>query len=163
MLQGSPALIADVLVVFGIVAVAVALFVTEAIPTDTTALAVLVSLVVLRGFTHVSAEDAVSGFASPATVTIVAMYILSAGVEETGVVERLEVAVARFTGGDRNRLLTVMVGITGPLAGVIAVHHGVRSALQSSLGPPPWDRLPERTEAMPRYLYKTRETCEPLP
>ncbi|WP_435180127.1 SLC13 family permease [Halorussus sp. AFM4] len=119
MLQGSPAPTADVLVVFGIAAVAVALFVTEAIPSDTTALAVLVSLVVLRGFTRVSPEDAISGFASPATVTIVAMYILSAGVEETGVVERLEVAVAGFARGDRNRLLAATVGITGPLAGVV--------------------------------------------
>ncbi len=119
MIQGGPPLTADVLVVFAIVAVAVVLFVTEAIPTDTTALAVLVSLVVLREFTHVSAEEAISGFASPATVTIVAMYILSAGVEETGVVERLEVVVARFTGGDRGRLLTATVGITGPLAGVV--------------------------------------------
>ncbi|MFC7081304.1 SLC13 family permease [Halorussus caseinilyticus] len=119
MIQGSPALTADVLVVFAIVVVAVALFVTEAIPTDTTALAVLVSLVVLQEFTHISAEEAISGFASPATVTILAMYILSAGVEETGAVKRLEVAVARFTGGDRGRLLTATVGITGPLAGVV--------------------------------------------
>ncbi|WP_276300160.1 SLC13 family permease [Halorussus lipolyticus] len=119
MLQGGPALSIDVLVVFGVVAGAVALFVTEKIPTDTTALAVLVSLVVLREFTHVSADEAISGFASPATVTIVAMYILSAGVEETGAVKQLEVLVARLTQGDRDRLLTATVGITGPLAGVV--------------------------------------------
>lgn len=115
----GPPLTVDMAVVFALVVVAVALFVTEAIPSDTTALAVLVSLVVLQDFTHVSPEEAISGFSSPATVTIVAMYILSAGVEQAGVVERLEVAVARFIGGDRDRLLAATVGITGPLAGVI--------------------------------------------
>ncbi|WP_132057102.1 SLC13 family permease [Halorussus amylolyticus] len=113
------ALTLDIAVVFGLVAVAVALFVTEAIPTDTTAIAVVVSLVVFGEFTHVSAEQAISGFSNPATITIVGMYILSAGVERTGIVGRLEHLVARFTDGDRDRLLAATVGLTGPLAGFI--------------------------------------------
>ena len=117
--QTDAALTPDVLVVFAIVAAAVVLFVTEEIPTDTTAIAVLVSLVVLEEFTHVSADEAISGFASPATVTILAMYILSAGVEETGAVGQLEAVVARLTRGKPRRLLTATVGITGPLAGVV--------------------------------------------
>jgi len=115
----GPPLTADVVVVFGVVVVAVVLFVTEVIPADTTALAVLVSLVILQRFTHVSSDEAILGFANPATLTVVAMYILSAGIEETGVVERLELVVSTFTGGDRNRLLAATVGITGPLAGVV--------------------------------------------
>ena len=115
----APPLTVDAAVVFALVGVAVALFVTEAIPTDTTALAVLVGLVVLEPWTHVSETEAISGFSNAATRTIVAMYILSAGVERTGVVERLEVLVARFTNGDRDRLLAATVGITGPLAGFI--------------------------------------------
>ena len=58
----------DVLVVFG-VAAAVALFVTERLPVDVTAIAVIVALVALNPWTHVEARDAVSGFANPAVVT----------------------------------------------------------------------------------------------
>lgn len=119
MAAAGVALTVDMLVVFGLIVVAVLLFVTEAIPSDMTALTVLVSLVVFEGFTQVSAEEAIAGFASPATVTILGMYILSAGVQQTGVVDQLEVLVARFTRGDRNRLLAATVGITGPLAGVV--------------------------------------------
>ncbi|MEF8976850.1 MAG: SLC13 family permease [Halapricum sp.] len=119
LLQVEPALTTEIAVVFTIVAVAVVLFVTEAIPSDTTALSILVSLVVLQEYTGVEAEAAISGFANPATVTIIAMYILSAGVQRTGVVGRLENAVASYAGDSPRRLLGATVGITGPLAGVV--------------------------------------------
>jgi hypothetical protein len=70
--------------VFALVAAALLLFVTERIPSDTTALAVVVALVVFEPWTRVSATEAISGFASPATLTIVAMYMLSEGVKRTG-------------------------------------------------------------------------------
>ena len=109
----------DTLVVFGLIAVALAFFVTETLPTDITAIGVLVSLVVLEPYTGVDTAAALQGFASPATVTIVAMYILSAGVEKTGLVDRLGVALGRLTHGDERRLLGATVGTTGLTAGFI--------------------------------------------
>jgi di/tricarboxylate transporter len=106
-------------VVFGLVVVALALFVTEALPPDVTAVGVLVALAVLEPLTGVGAADALAGFASAATVTILAMYILSEGVQRTGVVERLGVAIGRATGGDETRLLAATVGATGLSAGVV--------------------------------------------
>ncbi|MFB6079620.1 MAG: SLC13 family permease [Haloferacaceae archaeon] len=111
--------IPDMVVVFALVAAAIVLFVTEALSPDTTAIAVVVALAVLEPFTHVPAADAISGFSNPATVTVVAMYVLSAGVETTGVIRRLGDALARFVGRDAGRLLGVTVGVTGPLAGVV--------------------------------------------
>ncbi|WP_188878477.1 SLC13 family permease [Halarchaeum grantii] len=107
------------LVVFALIVAALVLFVTEAIPSDFTAIGVLVALAVLEPYTGVSSSEAISGFASSATVTILAMYILSAGVQETGVVERLGVHLARVTGGDERRLLAATVGTTGLSAGVV--------------------------------------------
>ncbi|MFC7097593.1 SLC13 family permease [Halobaculum marinum] len=107
------------LVVFALVAVALVLFVTETVPPDITAIAVLVALAVLQPWTGVRATDAIQGFASTATVTIIAMYILSEGVQQTGIVERLGVALARVTRGDERRLLTATVGTTGVAAGII--------------------------------------------
>ncbi len=63
--------------------------------------------------------DSLEGFASPAVVTIVAMYILSAGVESAGVVDWLAGRLAALTGGDERRLLTAIVGTTGVSAGFV--------------------------------------------
>ncbi|MUV86803.1 SLC13 family permease [Natronomonas sp. CBA1123] len=109
----------DALVVFGLIAVALAFFVTETLPTDITAIGVLVSLVVLEPYTGVDTVAALQGFASPATITIVAMYVLSAGVEKTGLVDRLGLALGRLTGGDERQLLGATIGTTGLTAGFI--------------------------------------------
>jgi di/tricarboxylate transporter len=109
----------EALVVFALVAGAVALFVTEIVPADVTAISVVVALVALEPWTGVDGRTALSGFASPATVTILAMYVLSAGVQSTGAVRRLGARVAAFTRGDPTRLLGATIGITGPLAGFI--------------------------------------------
>jgi di/tricarboxylate transporter len=105
--------------VFGLIAVALLLFVTEALPADVTAIAVLVALAVLEPWTGVGAREAIAGFASPATITILAMYILSAGVQRTGVVDRLGVVLERVTRGDERRLVGATVGTTGLAAGIV--------------------------------------------
>jgi di/tricarboxylate transporter len=101
------------LLVFGLILVVVVLFVTERIPSDTTAVATPVTLVVFERWTGIGAADAISGFASPATVTIVAMYMLSEGVRRTGLVRRLGTILARLTGGSEVRVLVATVGTTG--------------------------------------------------
>jgi di/tricarboxylate transporter len=107
------------LFVFGLILVVVVLFVTERIPSDTTAVATLVTLVVFERWTGIGAADAISGFASPATVTIVAMYMLSEGVRRTGLVRRLGTTLARLTGGSESRILGATVGTTGVIAGLV--------------------------------------------
>ncbi|MFB6184578.1 MAG: SLC13 family permease [Haloarculaceae archaeon] len=106
-------------VVFALLAAALVLFVTELLPPDVTAIAVLVSLAVLQPYTEVGAADAIAGFASPATVTIVAMYILSAGVQETGVVRWVGAKLAALTRGSHEKLLAATVGISGVTAGFV--------------------------------------------
>jgi di/tricarboxylate transporter len=108
-----PPVTTETLVAFGLVLAALVLFVTEVVPSDVTAIAVL------EPWTAVGATDAVSGFASPATVTILATYVRSEGSNRTGVVQRLGVYLARLTGGDERRLLTATVGSTGLVAGFI--------------------------------------------
>jgi len=114
-----PPVTTGMLVVFALIFVALVLFVTELVPSDVTAIGVLVSLAVLESYTAVAPSDAISGFASSATITIVAMYMLSAGIQETGIVERLGVHLARITRGDETRLLGATVGTTGISAGII--------------------------------------------
>jgi len=111
------------LVVFGIIGVALVLFVAELIPNDVTAIGVIVALASMQPVfgidVGISPRDAISGFANPATITIVAMYMLSAGVQKTGLVQRLGVHLADLTKGSEVRALAATVGTTGPIAGFI--------------------------------------------
>ncbi len=60
---------------------AVVLFVSEKLPVDVVALLILGSLLV---FGVVSPGEALSGFSSPATITVAAMFVLSAGLQRSG-------------------------------------------------------------------------------
>lgn len=111
------------LLVFVIIFAALVLFVSEVIPNDVTAIGVIVALAATQPVfgidIGVEPRDAISGFANPATITIVAMYMLSAGIQNTGIVQRLGVHLADFTGGDEGRALIATVCTTGPIAGFI--------------------------------------------
>ncbi|WP_144920696.1 SLC13 family permease [Halorubrum salsamenti] len=111
--------VSGVAVVFLLILAVLVAFVTEVVPNDVTAIGVVAALVVLEPWTGVGARDAISGFANPATVTIIAMYMLSAGVQNTGVVERLGVSLAEFTAGREYRALVATVCTTGPIAGFV--------------------------------------------
>ncbi|ELY78563.1 SLC13 family permease [Natrinema pallidum] len=115
----SAELSGGVLVVFGLIAVALVLFVSELIPNDVTAIGIIVSLAALEPLTGVGHRAAISGFANTATVTIIAMYMLSAGIQRTGVVQRLGLSLAAFTDGDETRALAATIATTGPIAGFI--------------------------------------------
>lgn len=107
------------LIVFGLILLAGGLFAVEVVPNEMAALSLLVLLVVLEPWTQVSPTEAISGFASPATVTIIAMFILSEGVRRTGVVRQLGQWMRQFTGRSETRHLVATLGLGGPLAGFI--------------------------------------------
>ena len=50
-------------------------------------------------------EEAISGFANPATITVLAMLILAAGLTRTGVTLAAAQMIARVAGGSDARLL----------------------------------------------------------
>ncbi|WP_348611186.1 SLC13 family permease [Halobaculum rarum] len=107
------------LVVFGLIGVALLLFVSEVIPNDVTAIGIVFALAALEPWTQVGPRGAISGFANTATITIVAMYMLSAAIQNTGIVQRLGIHLAAFTSGSERRALVATVGATGPVAGFI--------------------------------------------
>jgi di/tricarboxylate transporter len=107
------------LVVLGIIVLAVVLFIWEPIPVDMTAMAILVSLVILGQWTGISAAEAVSGFSNPATITVLAMLILSEGVRRSGVVQLLGGWLSKLAAAGKKRQLAFTVGLAGPLSGFI--------------------------------------------
>jgi di/tricarboxylate transporter len=110
--------------VFAIILVALVLFATEPVPIDITAIGIMVSLMVLGSegpvnLTGISAAEGTSGFASSATLTVLAMFVLSAGVQRTGIVQILGRRVARITRDSLSRQLGVTMSLVGPISGFI--------------------------------------------
>ncbi|MEO1445730.1 MAG: SLC13 family permease, partial [Cyanobacteria bacterium J06635_11] len=68
----------------GVTIVALVLFIVEIFPADITALSVMVALILLG---QVTLEEGIAGFSNPATITVMAMFILSAGIARTGVLQ----------------------------------------------------------------------------
>ncbi|MBC8449833.1 MAG: SLC13 family permease [Chloroflexi bacterium] len=98
---------------FGILAVAVVLFVTERLRVDVVALLVLISLS-LTGL--VTPAEALSGFSNPAVVTVWAMFVLSGGLSRTGVANLIGRQVLRLAGQGEGRLVAVIMLIGGVMS-----------------------------------------------
>jgi len=128
-------------VVFALVLASLVLFATERVPVDVTAIGVMVTLLLVEPITEVAADAGLlaapiyvlhqpgdglspvsvglSGFSSTATITVLAMFVLSAGVQRTGVVQILGSKIAGLTGDSEFRQLGATVGIVGPISGFI--------------------------------------------
>lgn len=83
----------EIILVFVIIGVTILLFATEFLPIDKIAFLIIVSLVLL-GLT--SPEEAISGFSSPATITILMLMILAIGLEDNGVIDLLTQSIKRL-------------------------------------------------------------------
>ncbi len=104
----ATALSGEIVSVFALLLVAIILFVTEKLPVDVVALMILAALLLLG---LVNAEEGLSGFASTATVTVGAMFVLSSGLQRTGAVGALARAMRKIGDGQSALLLAVMVTI----------------------------------------------------
>jgi di/tricarboxylate transporter len=98
------------LLVLIILAVAVILFVSERLRVDLIALMVLITLS-LTGL--VTVEEAFSGFASPAVITVWSVYIVSGGLIRSGIADRLANFMLRLAGNSYLRLLLVIMVTIG--------------------------------------------------
>ncbi len=107
------------LVVVAIIVAALVLFATEPVPIDITAIGVMVALMVLEPWTQISPAEGVSGLANTATVTVLAMFILSDGVRRTGIIQLLGQRIATITGDDERKQLGAIIGVVGPISGFI--------------------------------------------
>jgi di/tricarboxylate transporter len=98
----------DNILVLGILAGAVVLFVSEKLRVDVVAMVVLVALVVTG---LVTVEEAFSGFSSPAVITVWAVFIVSGGLTRSGVADLIAQQMVRLAGANPLRL-TVLLMVT---------------------------------------------------
>lgn len=85
---------------------AVVLFTTERLPVDVIAMLVLASLLVLG---LVTPAEALSGFSNQATVTVAAMFVLSAGLSRTGALQHVAQQFSRVRSPALFCLLVMLV------------------------------------------------------
>jgi len=127
--------------VFLVILAALILFATEPVPVDITAIGVLVALLLVEPLSATAAdwglladplvvlsnpaegvsatENGLSGFASSATLTVLAMFVLSEGVQRTGVVQILGAKIAAVTRDSESRQLSAIIGVVSPISGFI--------------------------------------------
>lgn len=103
----------QIAMVLAILLMAVALFVTERLRMDVVALLVLGGLA-LTGL--VTPAEALSGFSSPAVVTVWAMFIISGGLSKTGVDKVVGRQVMRLAGQGEVRLILVIMLTAGVMS-----------------------------------------------
>jgi di/tricarboxylate transporter len=114
-----PPLTVEILLMFAIIGVALLLFITEPLPIDIIAVGIMVTLIVLEPWTGVDPATGISGFASSATVTVLAMFIISEGIRRTGIVNIVGNQIAERYGTSPYKQLLAVLGLSGGTAGFI--------------------------------------------
>lgn len=110
-MSGTPL---DAWLTLAILVAAAALFISERLRVDVIALMVLSALLVLG---LVDPDDALAGFSSEATITVAAMFVLSAGLSRSGALLGLGRSLSRI----RNPwlMLAIVLAVVGPVSAFI--------------------------------------------
>ena len=103
----------EIALVLGILSVAFVLFVTEWLRMDVTAMLVLGALAVTG---LVEPEESLAGFSNPAVITVWAMFMISAGLTQTGVANMLGKQTLRLAGRGEVRMIIVVMTTAGVLS-----------------------------------------------
>lgn len=99
------------------------LFVREVLPIAITAMLAAALLMIVPATSWdgaiLSPEEGLSGFASSATIAVLAMFVLSAGIERSGSVEYVTQFLTRFAGKSPRRQALSLGAVAGPLSGFV--------------------------------------------
>ncbi|MBS0001787.1 MAG: SLC13 family permease [Thioalkalivibrio sp.] len=124
----------EIALVFTIVAAALYLFASERLPLDITAILIMVIVIAIpllfhsqwlldRGIDLESAfptvSEGLSGLSSPATVSVLAMFILSGGIQRSGLIHVLGQRLFPMVGTSELRMILVIAALVGLVSGFI--------------------------------------------
>lgn len=115
-MNGGISLTSEMMLVLGLVGFTMVMFTVEWIRSDVLALLVLVALGISG---VVPREQLFDGFAGDAVVAIMAMMILGAGLDRTGVLAQAASFMLKISKGDERRLLMILCAITGLVSAVM--------------------------------------------
>ncbi len=104
------------MMVLGVLAITIALFVFEVVRVDVVALSIMVLLGLLG---LVPSDQLFNGFASNAVISIIAVMILGAGLDRTGVMTVVAAFILRIGGKTANRIIPLISGTVGGISSLM--------------------------------------------
>ncbi|MDR5590210.1 sodium:proton antiporter [Christiangramia sp. SM2212] len=106
----------EIIILFVIILVVIFLFALEVFPVDKIAFFIMVSLLITN---LISPEEAISGFSSPATITVLALMIIAIGLEDNGVIDWLANGLKKLRGLPLFFMVPVFMFIAGGISAFI--------------------------------------------
>ena len=106
----------QILLTITVIIGALILFIAEWLPIDITAILVTVVLMILG---LVSPDEGIAGFGNSATITVMAMFILSYGITRTGIIQIVRDWLVKWGGDNSTQQIFVMGLIIGPITAFI--------------------------------------------
>ena len=106
----------DMMLVLGVLAITIALFVLEVVRVDVVALSVMVLLGLLG---LVPSDQLFNGFASNAVISIIAVMILGAGLDRTGVMTVVAAFILRIGGKTATKIIPLISGTVGMISSLM--------------------------------------------
>lgn len=113
-MESGLTLTSDMIMVLAVLGLTVSLFVFEIVRIDVAA----VSIMVLLGITQlVPSEQLFNGFASNAVISIIAVMILGAGLDRTGVMGKVAAFILKIGGRSETRIIPLISSTVGIISG----------------------------------------------
>ncbi len=109
----------EMILAFLILIAALVVFALDRFPIDFVAFAIMALILALGPILGVTPLEAISGFSNPATITVLAMFILSAGVYQTGLINVVAQRMIKFAGDSERRQLSTVMAVVGPISAFI--------------------------------------------
>ena len=110
----------EMLVVFALLGATVLLFVTEILRIDLSAMLIMVVLGLLSQVPGLGnlADPAhlFDGFASNAVISIIAVMVIGAGLDKTGLMSRVAGAISKHGGSTERRVIPIISGVVGVIS-----------------------------------------------
>jgi len=112
----------EMIMVMAMICVAIFLFIVEWIRVDVVAILMMVSLPLLH---LVTPKEAFVGFSSNAVISIIAVIIIGAGLDKTGIINRVVTPVLKIAGNSTSR---IVIAISITVAGISSFMQNIGAA-----------------------------------
>lgn len=136
----------EIILVFCILASAIVLFSTEKLRSDIVAILVMVALPWLG---LIEAKQAFSGLSSNAVLALIGVMVMGAGIEATGLMNRISRPIIRIAGSDEKRLIALVSAFVGLISAFMQNIGAVALFLPALLGISRQTRIPASRLLMP--------------